>query len=58
MWDKICPRCNGKLTYELQVEDGYQYIISDCPCATERHIAIDFGIPEEKEFITVEEMQL
>jgi len=60
-FDKICNRCKGHIYYKIQEEDGFQYIVSECPCATERHVAVDFDFErnlEAEQFITVEEMTL
>lgn len=59
---KRCSRCYGRMQYQIQIEDGIQYILSECSCATERHYdfsEIEFFTEEEaREFLTVDEMTI
>lgn len=63
-----CPRCKGSISYEIQEEDGFQFVASICPCATERDMVNSDNIryyenmlagpAKPAEFIVPEEMTL
>lgn len=67
---ELCQRCHGHISYEIQEEDGYQFIASMCDCATERTqvnshniryyerlLGREPAVPAEQ-FISADEMRL
>jgi len=66
---ELCQRCHGHISYEIQEEDGYQFIASLCSCATERTMVNSHNVryyekllgkveAKAADFIEVEEMRI
>lgn len=66
---ELCQRCHGHISYEIQEDDGFQFIASLCSCATERTMVNSHNVryyekllgrvaAKPADFIEAEEMRI